>query len=76
MSLYDEFVPPLAHALGALSKVLEKGAAQSLIDDLKWRGEVVGNMTFTSSGVQMIAIDKGRKLPASDPRKHGSAKAE
>jgi hypothetical protein len=26
--------------------------------------------------VQMIAIDKGRKLPASDPRKHGSAKAE
>ena len=58
------------------SILLEKGAAQSLIDDLKWRGEVVGNMTFTSSGVQMIAIAKGRKLPASDPRKHGSAKAE
>ena len=24
MSLYDEFVPPLAHALGALSRVLDK----------------------------------------------------
>lgn len=58
------------------SILLEKGAAQSLIDDLKWRGEVVGTMPFTSSGVQMIAFDKGRKLPASDPRKHGSAKAE
>ncbi len=29
MSLYDEFVPPLAHALGALSKVLDKGAAHA-----------------------------------------------
>ena len=29
MSLYDEFVPPLAHALGALSKVLDKGATHS-----------------------------------------------
>lgn len=58
------------------SILLEKGAAPSLVDDLKWRGEVVGTMTFTSTGVQMIAIDKGRKLPASDPRKHGSARAE
>ncbi|MCC6900388.1 MAG: gamma-glutamyltransferase [Polyangiaceae bacterium] len=58
------------------SILLEKGAAPSLVDDLKWRGEVVGNMAFTSTGVQMIAIDKGRKLPASDPRKHGSARAE
>ena len=53
-----------------------QGASPGLIEDLKWRGEVVGSMKFTSSGVQMIAIDKGRKLPASDPRKHGSAKAE
>lgn len=58
------------------SILLEKGAAPSLIQDLKWRGEVVGTMPFTSSGVQMIAIENGRKLPASDPRKHGSAKAE
>ncbi len=58
------------------SILLEQGASPSLIEDLKWRGEVVGSMKFTSSGVQMIAIDKGRKLPASDPRKHGSAKAE
>lgn len=58
------------------SILLEKGAAKALVDDLAWRGEVVGTQTFTSSGVQMIAIEKGRKLPASDPRKHGSAKAE
>jgi gamma-glutamyltranspeptidase/glutathione hydrolase len=58
------------------SILLEKGAAPSLVSDLSWRGESVGTQTFTSSGVQMIAIDKGRKLPASDPRKHGSAKAE
>jgi len=58
------------------SILLEKGAAPSLVENLKWRGEVVGTQQFTSSGVQMIAIEKGRKLPASDPRKHGSAKAE
>ncbi|MFO0567468.1 MAG: gamma-glutamyltransferase [Polyangiaceae bacterium] len=58
------------------SILLEKGAAPALIQDLKWRGEAVGNMRFTSSGAQMIAIENGRKLPASDPRKHGSAKAE
>ena len=29
-----------------------------------------------ASGVQMIAVERGRKLPASDPRKHGSARAE
>jgi len=58
------------------SILLEKGAPESLVRDLKWRGEAVGTMTFTASGVQMIAVERGRKLPASDPRKHGSARAE
>jgi gamma-glutamyltranspeptidase/glutathione hydrolase len=58
------------------SILLEKGASPKLVEDLEWRGEVVGTMKFTQSGVQMIAIENGRKLPASDPRKHGSARAE
>ena len=65
------YVPTLGSSI-----LLEKGAAQTLVDDLTWRGESVGTMPFTTSGVQMLAIDKGRVLPASDPRKHGSAKAE
>lgn len=56
--------------------LLEKGASAKLVDDLRWRGEVVGTMPFTTSGVQMIAMDGARKLPASDPRKHGKALAQ
>jgi gamma-glutamyltranspeptidase/glutathione hydrolase len=56
--------------------LVEKGASEELRKDLAWRGEVVATMPFTSSGVQMIAVERGRKLPASDPRKHGSALAE
>ena len=55
--------------------LLEKGAPQALVDDLEARGEIVGTMPFTGSAVQMIAIENGRKLPAADPRKHGSAAA-
>jgi gamma-glutamyltranspeptidase/glutathione hydrolase len=56
--------------------LVEKGASEALRKDLEWRGEVVATMPFTSSGVQLIAVERGRKLPASDPRKHGSALAE
>jgi gamma-glutamyltranspeptidase/glutathione hydrolase len=55
---------------------LEAGASESTIADLRFRGELVGTQKFTQSGVQMIAIENGRKLPASDPRKHGFAAAE
>jgi gamma-glutamyltranspeptidase/glutathione hydrolase len=56
--------------------LLEAGAPPALTADLESRGEVVGKMTFTGSAVQMIAFENGRKLPASDPRKSGSARAE
>ncbi len=55
---------------------LEKGAKQALVDDLAFRGEIVATMPFTQSAVQMIAIEGGRKIPAADGRKQGSARAE
>ena len=56
--------------------LLEKGVPAQVVKDLGWRGEIVGNMPFTSSAVQMIATDRnGAKHPAADPRKHGSALA-
>jgi gamma-glutamyltranspeptidase / glutathione hydrolase len=56
--------------------LLEAAAPTALKADLETRGEVVGKMPFTGSAIQMIAFENGRKLPASDPRKHGSARAE
>ena len=56
--------------------LLEAAAAPALKADLEARGEVVGKMSFTGSAVQLIAFEAGRKLPASDPRKYGSARAE
>jgi gamma-glutamyltranspeptidase / glutathione hydrolase len=55
--------------------LLEPGTDPKLIEDLEWRGEIVGSVRFASSAVQIIAIEGDRKLPASDPRKHGSAAA-
>ncbi|MCA9631927.1 MAG: gamma-glutamyltransferase [Myxococcales bacterium] len=52
---------------------LEKGAPRSLWEDLEARGEIVGTMPFTTSAVQLIAVDKGRKVGAADPRKAGKA---
>lgn len=43
--------------------------------DLEHRGETVSTERFSGHAVQLIAIDKGRKVPASDPRKFGSALA-
>jgi gamma-glutamyltranspeptidase / glutathione hydrolase len=56
--------------------LLEAAAPPALKADLESRGEVVGKMPFTGSAVQLIALENGRKFPASDPRKHGSARAE
>lgn len=65
------YIPTSAHTL-----LVEKEAPPKLLEDLRWRGEDVGTMRFTGSAVQMIAVERGRKLPASDPRKYGSAIAE
>jgi gamma-glutamyltranspeptidase / glutathione hydrolase len=56
--------------------LLEAAAPPALKADLESRGEVVGRMQFTGSAVQLIAFENLRKFPASDPRKHGSARAE
>jgi gamma-glutamyltranspeptidase / glutathione hydrolase len=58
------------------SIALEPTAKPELLGDLERRGEVVSIQKFTTHAVQMIAFENGRKLPASDPRKHGSALSE
>ncbi|MBX3184713.1 MAG: gamma-glutamyltransferase [Polyangiaceae bacterium] len=50
---------------------LEKGAPQTLFDDLARRGEIVGTMPFTTSAVQLISLEGRRKVAAADPRKGG-----
>lgn len=52
---------------------LEKGAPKALAQDLESRGEIVATMPFMGSAVQMIAVENGKKLAASDPRKRGKA---
>lgn len=53
--------------------LLEPGAAPELVEDLEWRGEIVGTVRFLSSAVQAVAFDGAGVAAASDPRKHGSA---
>ena len=53
--------------------LLEKGAPQALREDLERRGEIVGEMPFNGTAVQMIAVRGDRVLAAADPRKHGLA---
>jgi gamma-glutamyltranspeptidase len=53
--------------------LLEPGSDRKLVEDLEWRGEIVGTARFLSSAVQMVTFDGARVLAASDPRKHGSA---
>jgi gamma-glutamyltranspeptidase/glutathione hydrolase len=52
---------------------VEPGASQALLDDLKWRGEVVQEMPENTTAVQIIASDEAGVTVAADPRKHGSA---
>lgn len=56
--------------------LLEDGSPKELSDDLAKRGEVTSSMPFKTSGVQMIAVENGHLLAASDPRKHGFALAQ
>lgn len=51
--------------------LLEKGAPPELQADLEWRGEIVGEMKYNGTAVQMLAVQNGRVLAAADPRKHG-----
>jgi gamma-glutamyltranspeptidase/glutathione hydrolase len=55
---------------------LEASASPDLRPDLEHRGEVVSIQKPFPHAVQMIAIEGGKKLAASDPRKHGFALAE
>jgi len=55
---------------------VDPAATPELRADLERRGEIVSTQKFTEQAVQMIAIEDGKKIPASDPRKHGSAIAE
>jgi gamma-glutamyltranspeptidase/glutathione hydrolase len=74
-------LPRFAVPSSGPSLMLEKGAeqlasgtAQTLLQDLAWRGEIVQMMNENTSAVQVIAIDaQGGVLAAADPRKHGSA---
>jgi gamma-glutamyltranspeptidase/glutathione hydrolase len=52
---------------------LERGASPALVADLRRRGEIVSITPRTKSAVQMIALDRGLKVAAADPRKYGSA---
>ncbi|HVW26285.1 MAG TPA: gamma-glutamyltransferase [Polyangiaceae bacterium] len=44
--------------------------------DLEKRGEKVSEQKWMGYAVQAIAFDGAKKIPAADPRKHGSAVAE
>lgn len=49
------------------------GATVEHINDLTARGELVATIDFSSTAVQMIAVDGQRLLAAADPRKFGLA---
>jgi gamma-glutamyltranspeptidase/glutathione hydrolase len=69
-------VPRFAIPMEGSTIAVDPSASQDLRADLERRGEVVSTQRFTEQAVQMIAIEGGKKMPASDPRKHGSAIAE
>lgn len=55
--------------------LVEEGTAPEHMDDLRWRGEIVGTMPFKTTAVQMLRFDAGT-MAAADPRKHGAAEVE
>ncbi len=64
MSLYDEFVPPLAHALGALSRVLDKAEAHCTarkIDPAILLGSRLYPDMFALTRQVQIACDQARR---------------
>jgi gamma-glutamyltranspeptidase/glutathione hydrolase len=58
------------------SVAVDPAMTEEVRADLKNRGETVSEQKWLGYAVQMIAFDGTKKLPAADPRKHGSAVAE
>lgn len=64
MSLYEEFVPPLAHSLSALSRVLDKAeahAANRKIDQAVFLGSRLYPDMFPLTRQVQIACDQARR---------------
>lgn len=64
MSLYEEFVPPLAHSLSALSRVLEKAEAHAVnrkIDQAVFLGARLYPDMFPLTRQVQIACDQARR---------------
>jgi gamma-glutamyltranspeptidase/glutathione hydrolase len=53
--------------------LVPKNSRKAHVESLKQRGEVVGDVRFTSTAVQLIAPRTGGTMAASDPRKFGLA---
>ncbi len=53
--------------------LVPKNAGKAHVESLKQRGEVVGDVRFTSTAVQLITARGGDRAAASDPRKFGLA---
>jgi gamma-glutamyltranspeptidase/glutathione hydrolase len=52
---------------------VEKGTSEAHIKDLERRGEIVTEMRFNGTAIQMLRFDGERVEGAADPRKHGLA---
>jgi gamma-glutamyltranspeptidase/glutathione hydrolase len=65
--------PRFQLGLDDTTMLVPKNTAKSHIENLQQRGEVVGEVRFTSTAVQLISAAGGRKSAASDPRKFGVA---
>lgn len=50
---------------------VEKGTSEAHKDDLRWRGEIVGEVPYSTTGVQLLRQGPGGLEAAADPRKHG-----
>lgn len=53
--------------------LVEKKTSREHVLDLERRGNLVGEMPFSTTGIQMLRMDGGRVRGAADPRKHGEA---
>ncbi len=53
--------------------LVEASTSERHIEDLARRGEIVGQVRFNGSAIQMLRLDRGKPEAASDPRKHGVA---
>jgi gamma-glutamyltranspeptidase/glutathione hydrolase len=53
--------------------LVEKGTKASHVSSLNRRGEIVGEMPFTTTAIQMLSFEGGKVRGAADPRKYGLA---